>query len=540
MRQIRVTPPPSAQVKFRFYYGNGNVEDTIYQENDQTRAVKLHLEVFNSSQNEVTLVTPNDFEAGENNYHFGVKFPKGLLMDLSLSDVEDRDTWDVGYDSDTHDNFEVIYFLRKTELILTAGGMEKATVALLNFCARDTYQSPTANIYMLLGTLMTDHNGESLGDSDNNEISKAVDIINRQGKTNIPLHVGFVGSPTILNDGETENSLTLRITNINSPNSIKPSVSLNSDSQFVVSFETGEANAKPFALAEVEKVSKINYEATDKETWKVESDDNSTECLVSLEDDSYDLAAGDYIELNLSNIVTGHPTGNANMYLRYENIPDYRDGEFVVPIEKSPLLLREGGVGIGTKPDPSRLLEVSGEAAVSGVLTLRDDTNVEGVVNASWFQGNGAVVKGMIVMWYGSAYKVPAGWALCDGSKEGVPDLRARFIVSAGWEYPPFTKGGGELTLGVENMPSHSHKATVARGGRHDHDIQYKYKCLWNDDSMGGYYTLRGRDHSGHDGNIKVQKWGEHAHEVTVQNSGQGKPCKIEPKYYALYYIIKL
>ena len=38
------------------------------------------------------------------------------------------------------------------------------------------------------------------------------------------------------------------------------------------------------------------------------------------------------------------------------------------------------------------------------------------------------VPTGIISMWSGSIAKIPAGWALCDGSN-GTPDLRDRFIV---------------------------------------------------------------------------------------------------------------
>ncbi|KAF9389909.1 hypothetical protein CPC16_005486 [Podila verticillata] len=41
----------------------------------------------------------------------------------------------------------------------------------------------------------------------------------------------------------------------------------------------------------------------------------------------------------------------------------------------------------------------------------------------------------MIVMFHGSVDDIPEGWALCDGSQEGVPDLTGRFILAASGDH---------------------------------------------------------------------------------------------------------
>ena len=367
-------PEESARVNFRFYYDNGDVEDSIYQEYDPEVALKIDLEVFNDSEENITLTAPSNPQVGQDNYHFAVKFPQGLLVDLSQTEIEQTDDWDVGYDPDTQDNYEIIYFLKKSELILTPDGSSKASINLIKFCARDTYQSETANIYLLCGPLMRDSEGGSL--EENDPESKAIDIIDRLGKTNIPLHLGFVGSETILNDGESENSLILRMTNINSLNSIKPNISFNADSQLVVSFDAGDASNMPHALAEIQQVQGINITATDTSTWQVQHEANSTEWTVSLQGEAKDLAPGEFIELNLSNIVTGHPTGNTNLYLRYEAIPNYRDGQFATTIEKTPLLFRNGNGSISAKPPYGfKLSSPHSRSSISFILTSEANNN---------------------------------------------------------------------------------------------------------------------------------------------------------------------
>lgn len=59
--------------------------------------------------------------------------------------------------------------------------------------------------------------------------------------------------------------------------------------------------------------------------------------------------------------------------------------------------------------------------------------------------------SGMIVMWSGSIGSIPTGWALCNGDN-GTPDLRNRFIVGAGDQYPVGGTGGSW---------EHSHAITV-------------------------------------------------------------------------------
>ena len=414
-----IPPISNPQVNFLFYYGNGEVEDSIYQENDPTVAPAIKLEVFNDSEQEV-IFAPSSAEVSNTYYHFGVKFPQGLLVDLAQSSLEETGDWEVGYDPDTDDHYEVIYFLKKTQQTLAPNGEETLLLTLLQFCAQDSYQSPTANIYLTYGPLMQDSDGGSL-ESNDPEL-KAIDIIDRTSKSNIPLHVGFVGSNTILNDGDTENSLTLQITNTNSPNSVKPNLSFNSESKLIVSFDTGEASNKAWALAEAEKVKNIAIVVTDTGTWQVQHEPNSTEWTVSLQGDSLELEAGDFIQLNLSNIVTEHPTGNTNLYLRYEAIPDYRDGRFEAIVEKTPLLFRGGNVGISAKhPKGLKFFSPHSDAYIDFVLT--SETNNNQAVLA--LNGNTGTTHGR------SAYIASRG----NSANDYATDLGFKVRSDGDWEY---------------------------------------------------------------------------------------------------------
>lgn len=416
--QARIPTETNAKLQYRFYYGNnGEVEDSIYKENDPTVTPEFHLEVFNDSQQGIKLNAPpenTDFNKG--NYHFAVKFPRGLLADVAQSSIVETDHWEVGYDANTEDNYEVIYFLKKTAQDLPAN--EGVELTLLQFCATSSYQSPTANVYLVYGPLLE---GSGL-EADDTE-SKAIDIIDRLGKSDIPLYVGFLGSNTILNDGETQNSLILRITNTNSDNSVKPNLSLTSESKLVVSFETGGTYKKHYTLAEVEKVKGINITVTDTSNWEVQHEANSMEWTIIPQGDSQELEPGESIELNLENIVTDHPTGNANLYLRYEGIPDYRDGQFDVHIEKTPLLFREGNVGISAKPPKGlEFFSPHSDAYIDFILTPSDNSNQEAVLG---LHGNTGTAHGR------SAYIVSS-----PNSANGyAADLGFKVRSGQPWEY---------------------------------------------------------------------------------------------------------
>lgn len=119
-----------------------------------------------------------------------------------------------------------------------------------------------------------------------------------------------------------------------------------------------------------------------------------------------------------------------------------------------------------------------------------------------------AVPAGTIVMWYGSG--LPYGWAICDGSN-GTPDLRGMFIKGAKGFYDigaveSDLDDNNMLTLKPENIPSQSNSLTVS--------------------------TTK----------VAAGDATEVISAVSLESSPitDAEPIKIEPRSYALLFIMKL
>lgn len=119
-----------------------------------------------------------------------------------------------------------------------------------------------------------------------------------------------------------------------------------------------------------------------------------------------------------------------------------------------------------------------------------------------------SIPAGLISMWFGDASSVPSGWAVCDGNN-GTPDLRDKFVLCAGTSHAVGSTGGSEeVTLTVEQMPSHTHSVyCVSDSG--------SYKELYVD--SGGQRRTSGS-----------------------LSTGGSQPHPNMPPYYALLFIMKL
>lgn len=172
-------------------------------------------------------------------------------------------------------------------------------------------------------------------------------------------------------------------------------------------------------------------------------------------------------------------------------------------------------------------VEFNKEVSMGGGLTLSGDLKVS---DANAISGHGTIPIGGIIIWSGSVYDIPDGWVLCNG-ENNTPNLSGRFVMGPvknefalfGGQYNTKSSGGNrEVTLTVENLPSHSHE-------------------YFGDDQLegrdSGRTTTKVRDAPGYDakselsGSSKVYRSG---------STGSGTAINILPPYYVLAYIMRV
>src|SRR5690606_19696922 len=125
---------------------------------------------------------------------------------------------------------------------------------------------------------------------------------------------------------------------------------------------------------------------------------------------------------------------------------------------------------------------------------------------------------------------IPAGWALCDGTN-GTPNLKDRFIMGATTDATINKTGGqNEVTLTVEQMPSHRHTGSTNSTGSHTH-LYY-----WGENGVLG----AGREYRGDERSRETSSAGAHSHTVTTDYVGGGQPHENRPAFYTLALIMKL
>ncbi len=461
---------------------------------------RLRLEITNTSKTSFKFGSFSGQPVSFISHHFELIFRRGTLAENTVVTVaaESSGLWKIAQLK--HENGDTSLYL------MNAGGKpfepgQVLPVALENMKASAIGGSRGTRVELYYRNLL----GQDSKKYPEGFRVQHMAILNRQGRKQIPLHVGFADSNKILNDGRSTNSLVLRITNTMKFNPAYPDRSAitlraggDAATRLIFSFVAGETDMdwalgdddqiKAILVNDFDSVAKILQSSQAAENqpgtgtdgapemgstfvpqpkavpfgilrelkWNIRAEQlGETFELILTPYEPATLLAGEYVQFTFSNIVTAHPSGYTNLYVHYENIPGYWDGEFTCPIEKAPLIFADGNVGIGTSK-PEAALDVTGDVKVDGnvsapfffgetlkvnnvnaggyvdaksisaeTLEVKGDLKVGGNVQAMSFSGDGAVPRGAIVMWTGKLDQIPAGWVLCDGNN-GTPLIRSR------------------------------------------------------------------------------------------------------------------
>lgn len=195
-------------------------------------------------------------------------------------------------------------------------------------------------------------------------------------------------------------------------------------------------------------------------------------------------------------------------------------------------------------------------------ITGADDSIAENMIHTLLI--NRGIPYGGIIMWSGAIVDIPDSWALCDGNN-GTPDLRNRFVVGAGDDYPVLQVGGSVTLTGTGTIASggeHTHTLTIAdheltvselpehfhSSGVCDENVQHfnhgnipaspsTARGIAGTSSTGDIEGLSGvvgdGDGHTHAGSV-ADLGGSHTHDITLDDVDS------LPPYFALCYIMKI
>ena len=166
--------------------------------------------------------------------------------------------------------------------------------------------------------------------------------------------------------------------------------------------------------------------------------------------------------------------------------------------------------------------------------TIQTYDNLYGIIGTQPATG-ATIPAGLISMWSGSIGSIPSGWYLCDGSN-GTPNLTDKFIIGAGSTYAVNGTGGvSSVTLTTNNMPAHTHTATVTDPG-HTHVIATPVTGLTSGGASGWQGTNTGNSYTQSSSSTNTATTG-----ISVSNAsaGSGTSFSVLNPYYALAFIQK-
>lgn len=565
-----------------FNYYERNDYNLLYI-NDNPDDLRFNLEIKNLSTEAITLEksTQSDTEApSPNNYHIELKFRPNQLSQRSrekidLSEVS-KEGWSMSRPYENRDHTVSLFLLKRKEDLaiakqgtqfitlvgLGANSIEGARVTQLEINYKDFYFAPDKS------------------DENANAQRKYIDhqtqiiiltILNFSGKREANLTVTFAYAPTLLNNGSDSEPLVLQIVNTGSD-----AITLNENSRFELTIDAQGDRVEPWALAKKDEAKNCEVDIEqnpgnwlqNRDSWIIEGPLDSVEDPTWVirpnfglnqkqeekdKNKDFTFKQNEDFFIKISKFKSSLRPGIGNLYIAYYNLPGYMDGKRTLNVSKTCITERkspndsDGRVGINKYPDSKTQLDVKGKIAadsleVKGEVAL-DSLAVKGeamanlltvnnTLSARKFEGEGAFVTGMIMMWSGAADALPYGWALCDGTK-GTPNLTDRFIVGAGNQYPVNDIGKGDSHDHI--LSGFSGEFSTNDAGRHAHEISREEYEVSSPSSIYKNYMVR-----------KSNEWtneaSDHRHKVSIEfnNAKVSTHEVIRPPWYALCFIMKI
>ncbi len=350
-----------------FSLENRDADPVLYMDG-HPEGQTMFLRVNNVTSGEVHLAPLADPTPGEGNCHFELAFRPGTLEPGSIARIAlaaPNSPWKIAGKSWTGpDDRDSLYLLCTQPGPIPGGGL---VLEFGHVLPDSRYGTRTTLIDLRYRNLKS-----GAGETITGSVQQNLDLVNHQGRRNIPLHVGFAGGNTVLNNASEGTPLRLRVTNVLYANDLYDNplkaaggglLRFNDKSRFFLSLD--EREGTDWALNKVEQLKEIVVRYAkgsvkpDSPTVRPSGGTEGKPLQWEIPLQNLSLGPEEYLELQLENVRAAGPDGHSNLYLDYRDIPGYWNGRFTTVIEKAPLVHRNGKVGIGV-PDPKAELEVKG------------------------------------------------------------------------------------------------------------------------------------------------------------------------------------
>jgi hypothetical protein len=342
-------------------------EQRVLYIDDAPAGQTMTLRIVNTSRNDLEL-RPAGPEASERDHHVALRFRTGTLAAPPV--LRSRE-WSMLATRDA----TTVYLLSTAPTVIRASEWIDLELAELRADgAAGTRGTRVELAYRGMGYL---------GQPDELTGNRLhfLDVVNHQGRPDLPLNVGFVGGDRVLSDGASPSSLRLRIADVSRDAAIKltgSATAAGAASAFVVSFDVQHPDERrEWALTEAGRAGDVslNLLPGPAAAWDVVREDlvQSLQWTITPRTDT-ELSPAAPLDLELADIYALASPGHAPIVVAYRNIPGYQDGFASVMAERTPLLFtaREAMIGTAT---PDARLTVSAE---KGHLRLRRESNAAG------------------------------------------------------------------------------------------------------------------------------------------------------------------
>jgi len=372
----------SHPIDFRLYDENGQPALYIVDDSADAKITTVKLELTNSSTQSIQ-IPPAPPATSADHHHFALRFRPGTLSDSTKKKLKEltpanqatilteTDEWELAHDG--KDPGPVNLFLSYKGPKKSFGPQEQLTLTLHGISADAGSGSRGTQAELIPHQLTYVDDDTPITGSR----MRYLHITNHRGQKNIPLHVWFADGNTVLNDGESPTKLTLRIGNGSADRDIiLYERSSKKASRFVISFDMGA----DWALTDKTSAEEVTVTHGKNELTKLGGGEgiNVTFREWELTFPKQQVLAkrgsknSEPIEIKLEGIKTKLPSGHANLYVRYEKIPGYQDGQFILTVEKTPLVYdSKGNIAIGKsirKKDPPKV-DVNGTIVADKLAT---------------------------------------------------------------------------------------------------------------------------------------------------------------------------